>query len=383
MFDSSGGHQEREGRALHSALMSRRIGVMGGTFDPIHHGHLVAAEEARWQFDLDKVVFVPTGQPWQKPVGVSPAEDRYLMTVIATASNPDFTVSRLEIDHQGRPTPSTPCAGCGASIPRTPACSSSPGPTRSSRSSPGSSPTRSSPRPSSSPPPGPASTSTASSARCRARPAGSTAWRSRPWPSPPATSAPGSPAAPPSSTWCPTGSPATSTSTPSTALQPPPNPPTHRRVTVPSEIARCAPPPRLATVGGPDRTDLRSSPLPTSLDLALTAASAASSKQARDVLVLDVSEPLVISDYFVICSGNSDRQVRAIAEEVERACRAEGARPLRREGERDARWVLLDFVDFVVHVFLEEERAYYDLERLWRDAPVVARSDEVGSLVTA
>jgi nicotinate-nucleotide adenylyltransferase len=81
--------------------MSRRIGVMGGTFDPIHHGHLVAAEEARWQFDLDKVVFVPTGRPWQKPVGVSPAEDRYRMTVLATASNPAFTVSRLEIDHQG------------------------------------------------------------------------------------------------------------------------------------------------------------------------------------------------------------------------------------------------------------------------------------------
>ncbi len=93
---------------------------------------------------------------------------------------------------------------------------------------------------------------------------------------------------------------------------------------------------RLATVEVPDRTDLRSSPLPTSLDFALTAASAASSKQARDVIVLDVSEPLVISDYFVICSGNSDRQVRAIAEEVERACRAEGARPLRREGEREA-----------------------------------------------
>jgi nicotinate-nucleotide adenylyltransferase len=81
--------------------MSRRIGVMGGTFDPIHHGHLVAAEEARWQFDLDKVVFVPAGQPWQKPVGVTPAEDRYQMTVIATASNPAFTVSRLEIDHPG------------------------------------------------------------------------------------------------------------------------------------------------------------------------------------------------------------------------------------------------------------------------------------------
>ena len=141
--------------------------------------------------------------------------------------------------------------------------------------------------------------------------------------------------------------------------------------------------PRLGTVGGTEHADLRSSPLPTSLDYALTAAEAASSKQARDVIVLDVSEPLVISDYFVICSGNSDRQVRAIAEEVERACRADGARPLRREGEREARWILLDFVDFVVHVFLEEERAYYDLERLWRDAPVVARSNEVGSLVTA
>jgi len=81
--------------------MSRRIGVMGGTFDPIHHGHLIAAEEARWQFRLDQVVFVPTGQPWQKPVGVSPAEDRYRMTVIATASNPAFTVSRLELDRPG------------------------------------------------------------------------------------------------------------------------------------------------------------------------------------------------------------------------------------------------------------------------------------------
>jgi nicotinate-nucleotide adenylyltransferase len=78
-----------------------RVGVMGGTFDPVHHGHLVAAEEARWQFRLDRVVFVPTGQPWQKPAGVSDAEDRYLMTVIATASNPAFSVSRLEIDSPG------------------------------------------------------------------------------------------------------------------------------------------------------------------------------------------------------------------------------------------------------------------------------------------
>ena len=75
---------------------------MGGTFDPIHHGHLVTAEEALWQFDLDEVVFVPTGLPWMKDhPQVSPAEDRYLMTVIATSPNPHFEVSRLEIDRAG------------------------------------------------------------------------------------------------------------------------------------------------------------------------------------------------------------------------------------------------------------------------------------------
>jgi len=77
-----------------------RIGVMGGTFDPIHHGHLVAASEVAMSFDLDEVIFVPTFQPWQKR-GVSPAEHRYLMTVIATASNPRFTVSRVDIDRGG------------------------------------------------------------------------------------------------------------------------------------------------------------------------------------------------------------------------------------------------------------------------------------------
>src|SRR5690348_14429049 len=79
-----------------------RIGVMGGTFDPIHHGHLVAASEVGHIFSLDEVVFVPTGQPWQKEGReVSAAEDRYLMTVIATASNPRFSVSRLDIDRPG------------------------------------------------------------------------------------------------------------------------------------------------------------------------------------------------------------------------------------------------------------------------------------------
>ncbi|WP_082537690.1 nicotinate-nucleotide adenylyltransferase [Angustibacter sp. Root456] len=80
----------------------RRVGVMGGTFDPIHHGHLVAASEVASLYHLDEVVFVPTGQPWQKDDReVSPAELRYLMTVIATASNPRFTVSRVDVDRPG------------------------------------------------------------------------------------------------------------------------------------------------------------------------------------------------------------------------------------------------------------------------------------------
>ncbi|MFD1147353.1 nicotinate-nucleotide adenylyltransferase [Saccharothrix hoggarensis] len=83
-------------------MSKRRIGVMGGTFDPVHHGHLVAASEVQARFDLDEVVFVPTGQPWQKSEReVSAAEDRYLMTVIATASNPRFSVSRVDIDRAG------------------------------------------------------------------------------------------------------------------------------------------------------------------------------------------------------------------------------------------------------------------------------------------
>jgi nicotinate-nucleotide adenylyltransferase len=82
--------------------VGRRLGVMGGTFDPIHYGHLVTAEEALVQFGLDEVLFVPTGQPWMKEGGeVSRAEDRYLMTVIATSSNPRFRVSRVEVDRVG------------------------------------------------------------------------------------------------------------------------------------------------------------------------------------------------------------------------------------------------------------------------------------------
>jgi nicotinate-nucleotide adenylyltransferase len=83
-----------------SVTTAPRVGVMGGTFDPVHHGHLVAASEVAQWFDLDEVIFVPTGEPWQK-TEVSPSEHRYLMTVIATASNPRFTVSRVDIDRDG------------------------------------------------------------------------------------------------------------------------------------------------------------------------------------------------------------------------------------------------------------------------------------------
>jgi nicotinate-nucleotide adenylyltransferase len=87
---------------MSGAGAAKRIGVMGGTFDPIHHGHLVAASEVGHFFSLDEVIFVPTGEPWQKDQRqVSAAEDRYLMTVIATASNPRFSVSRVDIDRPG------------------------------------------------------------------------------------------------------------------------------------------------------------------------------------------------------------------------------------------------------------------------------------------
>ena len=98
--------------------MHRKIGVMGGTFDPVHHGHLVAASEVADRFSLDEVIFVPTGQPWQKSErAVSPAEDRYLMTVVATASNPRFSVSRVDIDRGGLTYTADTLADLHASIP--------------------------------------------------------------------------------------------------------------------------------------------------------------------------------------------------------------------------------------------------------------------------
>jgi len=104
-------------------------------------------------------------------------------------------------------------------------------------------------------------------------------------------------------------------------------------------------------------------------EIALAAARAASAKQAEDIVVLDVGEIIVITGYFVICSAASTRQLKTVVEEIEKAVRDLGERPIRREGEGEAGWWLLDYVDVVVHVFGLEEREYYDLERLWSDAP--------------
>ena len=115
------------------------------------------------------------------------------------------------------------------------------------------------------------------------------------------------------------------------------------------------------------------------LELVRVAARAASEKLAADIVAFDVSEQLVITDAFVLCSAPNDRQVRAIVDEVEDRLRGVGVRPVRREGERDGRWVLLDYSDIVVHVQHEEERRFYALERLWRDCPLIQLPADVTS----
>ncbi|HET7312513.1 MAG TPA: ribosome silencing factor [Mycobacteriales bacterium] len=112
-----------------------------------------------------------------------------------------------------------------------------------------------------------------------------------------------------------------------------------------------------------------------SIELAEAAVSAAADKLASDLVILDVSEQLVITDCFVLASAPNDRQVRAVVDAVEERLLELGAKPVRREGERDGRWVLLDYVDIVVHVQHSEERSYYSLERLWKDCPELPLPD--------
>ncbi len=107
------------------------------------------------------------------------------------------------------------------------------------------------------------------------------------------------------------------------------------------------------------------------VELSQVAAQAAADKLATDVLIIDVSDRLAITDCFVVVTGSNERQVGAIVDSVEEQMRAAGVKPARREGQRDGRWVLLDFIDVVVHVQHAEERVFYALDRLWKDCPTI------------
>lgn len=116
---------------------------------------------------------------------------------------------------------------------------------------------------------------------------------------------------------------------------------------------------------------------PRAVELIEIAAMAAADKLATDIIAYDVSEQLVITDAFLLCSAANDRQVRSIVDEIELKLSQAGAKPVRREGERDGRWVLLDYVDVVIHVQHADERVFYALERLWKDCPVIRLPEPV------
>jgi ribosome-associated protein len=112
-------------------------------------------------------------------------------------------------------------------------------------------------------------------------------------------------------------------------------------------------------------------------ELIRIAASAAAEKLATDIIAYDVSEQLVITDAFLLCSAANDRQVRSVVDEIEEKLGKAGAKPARREGEREGRWVLLDYLDVVIHVQHAEERVFYALERLWKDCPQIELPEAV------
>ncbi len=115
------------------------------------------------------------------------------------------------------------------------------------------------------------------------------------------------------------------------------------------------------------------------IDLTIAAARAAADLKAEEIIALDVSEQLVLTDSFLIASGSNERQVNAIVDAVEEALHKQGAKPLRREGRSEGRWVLLDFGEIVVHVQHAEDRVFYALERLWKDCPVIELPEDVRS----
>ena len=118
---------------------------------------------------------------------------------------------------------------------------------------------------------------------------------------------------------------------------------------------------------------------PESVQLAIAAALAASEKLAEDIIAIDVSEHVVITDVFLMCSAANDRQVAGVVDAIEEALLKLGSKPLRREGEQENHWVLLDYGDIVIHVQLAEERIHYAIERLWKDCPLIELPAEVNS----
>jgi len=116
---------------------------------------------------------------------------------------------------------------------------------------------------------------------------------------------------------------------------------------------------------------------PEAVALSIAAAEAAADKLAEDIMAIDVSEKLVITDVFVLCSAANERQVKGVVDGIEERLHGMGAKPLRREGEGEGRWVLLDFGDIVVHVQVAEERIHYAIERLWKDCPLIELPEAV------
>ena len=138
---------------------------------------------------------------------------------------------------------------------------------------------------------------------------------------------------------------------------------------------------RTATAVGPAPCQIgaRVPASPEAVELVTVAAEAAADKLATDIVALDVSERLALTDVFLLCTAENDRQVRAVVDAVEAALDLRDIDPLRREGQQEGRWVLLDYGDIVVHVQQGEERVFYGLERLWKDCPVIALPEAVNA----
>ena len=318
---------------------------MGGTFDPIHHGHLVAASEVADLFDLDEVVFVPTGQPWQKrDRTVTAAEDRYLMTVIATAANPRFSVSRVDIDRGGATYTKDTLRDLRALNPDADlyfitgadalgsilswqnwedlfSLARFVGVSR----------------------PGYELDGEHIAAAMKELPADALKLVEVPGAGDLVERLP------------------QAGRTRQTHLVPG----TRRRRAVRHQARS------LSRDSSRDKGTPRMTANAEAIHMATIAAQAASAKLADDVVVIDVSDQLVITDCFVVASASNDRQVNAIVDEVEEKMRLAGYKPARREGTREGRWVLLDYIDIVAHIQHQDERNFYALDRLWRDCPVI------------